>query len=115
MWEEEIIEKGCILFMFCGIDLPGRAFLFILAQTPAHYNPDEYLFIYIQDLFCSEESCLGWPRSDWTIWLSSGRFWRTGESPEPQHARKTGPGIFLWSIIHVAGAEIVHTRQRSEL
>lgn len=73
-----------------------------------------YLYIFL-DLFYSEGSCLGWLGYDWTIWLSSGRFWRTGQSPEPQCTPKTGPGIFLWSIIHAARAELAGARQGSEL
>lgn len=95
---------------------PGTSGLYLYWPKPLRIIilMNIYLYIFL-DLFCSEGSCLGWLGYDWTIWLSSVRFWRTGQSPEPQRPLKTGPGIFLWSIIHAARAELAGARQGSEL
>lgn len=78
MKEKKKIEKGCILFILHSNDLEGvygpELFIYV-GTSPLHIIilMNIYLYIFL-DLFCSQESCLGWPSSDWTIWLSSGWF-----------------------------------------
>lgn len=84
-------QKGCILFIHWPRGDPGTPALYLLWHWPMNIMGlmNIYLYIFL-DLLCTERSCLAWPACNWTIWFSPGQFWRTGRSPEAQHALKTG-------------------------